>query len=161
MKILGIIADTHDRLERIAAALALLQDRGAEGLLHLGDFVAPFALKQIVKFKGPLYAIFGNNDGEKKGLRSIFPEIQDGPHVFVIGARKLGCAHSVEEVPAEYRKTCDGIFYGHSHARVLIPRDATRPLELNPGECCGYLTGTGSCALLDLETMQAQFLEIR
>ena len=117
-------------------------------------------MKAIVKFPGPLYAIFGNNDGEKKGLRGIFPGIKDGPHVFEIGGRKLGCAHSVEEIPAEYRKTCDGIFYGHSHARVLIPKDAARPLELNPGECCGYLTGRPSCALLDLETMQAEILEI-
>ena len=160
MKKLGIISDTHDQLDRIAAALVLLPDHGAEGLLHLGDFVAPFAMKALVKFNGPLYAIFGNNDGEKKGLRSIFPGIQDGPHVFEISGRRLGCAHAVEEIPAEYRKSCDGIFYGHSHARVLIPREATRPLELNPGEACGYLSGTPSCAVLDLETMQAEFLEI-
>jgi len=160
MKRLGIIADTHDRLDRIATALALLQQRGAEGLLHLGDFVAPFALKAVLKFNGPLFAIFGNNDGEKKGLKNIFSGLQDGPHVFEIGGRKLGCAHSVEEIPAEYRMSCDGIFYGHSHARALIPKQGARPLELNPGECCGWLTGKTSCALLDLETMQAEILEL-
>jgi uncharacterized protein len=160
MKMLGIMADTHDRLDRIAAGIALLEQRGAEGLLHLGDFVAPFALKAIMKFRGPLYAIYGNNDGEKKGLKKIFPGLEEGPHVFEIGGRKLGCAHSVEEVPAEYRTTCDGLFYGHSHAVVLIPKEGRRPLELNPGEGCGYLTGKATCALLDLETMQAEILEI-
>jgi putative phosphoesterase len=160
MKKLGILSDTHDRLDCIAAALDLLSKRGAEGLLHLGDFVAPFALKAIVKFPGPLFAIYGNNDGEKKGLAAIFPGLRDGPCVFEIGGRKLGVAHSVEEIPAEYRTTCDAILYGHSHSRVLIPKQGSRPLELNPGEGCGWLTGKPSCAMLDLETMQAEILEI-
>lgn len=161
MKKLGILSDTHDQLDRIRAALVLLESRGAEGLLHLGDIVSPFALKAVLKFNGPLYMIFGNNDGEKKGLRAIFPEIKDGPHVFELEGRKLGVAHSVEEIPAEYRTTCDGIFYGHSHAKVHKPRQGAQPLELNPGEGCGWLTGVATCALLDLETMQAEILEIR
>lgn len=160
LKKLAILSDTHDHLERIGKAVALLQGRGAEGLLHLGDFVAPFALKAVLKFNGPLYAIFGNNDGEKKGLKNLFPELRDGPTVFEIGGRKLGVAHSVEEIPAQYRDFCDGVFYGHSHARVHIPKVGARALELNPGEGCGWLTGKPSCAMLDLETMRAEILEI-
>lgn len=160
MKKLAIVADTHDHLDRIAKTVDLLHAKGAEGMLHLGDFVAPFALKAVLKFNGPLYAIFGNNDGEKKGLKKLFPELKDGPFVFELGGRKLGVAHSVEEIPAEYRKSCDGIFYGHSHTRVHIPKDAGRPLELNPGEACGWLTGKPSCAMLDLESMTAEILEI-
>lgn len=160
MKTLGILADTHDHLDRIALAVQLLRREGAEGLLHLGDFVAPFALKAALKFERPFYAIFGNNDGEKKGLKKVFGELRDGPTVFEIAGKKLGCAHSVEEIPAEFRLSCDGIFYGHSHSRVHLPKDATRPLELNPGEGCGWLTGKPSLALLDLETMTARILEI-
>ena len=161
MKKLAILADTHDHLDRIALAVNLLQSRGAEGLLHLGDFVAPFAFKAVLKFNGPLFAIFGNNDGEKKGLKKLFPELRDGPTIFEIGGRKLGVAHSLEEVPAEYFTSCDGVFYGHSHARVHVPRRDGRALELNPGEGCGWLTGKPSCALLDLETMNAEILEIQ
>ena len=161
MKKLAILSDTHDHLEHIRMALALVESRGAEGLLHLGDIVSPFALKAVMKFHGPLYAIFGNNDGEKKGLRAIFPELRDGPAIFELGGRKLGVAHSAEEVPAGYRQSCDAILYGHSHARVLRPKTATQPLELNPGEGCGWLTGKPSCAMIDLETMQAEILEIK
>lgn len=161
MKKLAVIADTHDHLDRIALAVKLVQSRGAEGLLHLGDFVAPFAFKAVQKFNGPIFAIFGNNDGEKKGLKKLFPELRDGPSVFEIGGRKLGVAHSVEEIPPEYRTSCDGVFYGHSHTRVHKLKDATQPcLELNPGEACGWLTGKPSCAMLDLETMTAEILEI-
>lgn len=160
MQKLGILADTHDHLDRIALAVQLLRKRGAEGLLHLGDFVAPFALKAILKFDGPFFAIFGNNDGEKRGLSKIFPGIRDGPCVFELEGRKLGVAHSVEEIPEDYRSACDGVFYGHSHARVHIPRAGARALELNPGEGCGWLTGKPSCALLDLPTMQAEILEV-
>ena len=160
MKKLGILADTHDHLDRVRLAVLLLKKQGAEGLLHLGDFVAPFALKEVLKFEGPIYLIYGNNDGEKKGLKKLFPEIKDGPHVFEIGGRKLGVAHSVEEIPAEYRTSCDGVFYGHSHTRVHIPKADGRALEVNPGECCGWLTGKPSYAMLDLETMQAEILEL-
>ena len=160
LKKLASLSDTHDHMDRIAKAVALLQSKGAEGLLHLGDFVAPFALKAILKFNGPLYAIFGNNDGEKIGLKKLFPELKDGPCVFELGGRKLGVAHSVEEIPDAYREFCDGIFYGHSHARVHIPKEGARPLELNPGEGCGWLTGRPSCAMLDLESMTAEIFEI-
>jgi len=166
MRKLGILADTHDHLDRIALAVQLLHKEGAEGLVHLGDFVAPFALKGVLKFNGPVFAIFGNNDGEKKGLKRTFAELRpgtellDGPTVFEIGGRKLGCAHSVEEIPPAYRTDCDGVFYGHSHTRVHIPKTATRALELNPGEGCGWLTGKPSLAMLDLETMAARILEI-
>jgi hypothetical protein len=160
MQKLGILADTHDHLDRIRLAVALLKKRGAEGMLHLGDFVAPFAMKEVLKFEGPIFAIYGNNDGEKKGLKKLFPELKDGPCVFEIGGRKLGVAHSVEEIPPEYRSTCDGVFYGHSHKRVHIPKEGARALELNPGEGCGWLTGKPSLAMLDLGTMQAEILEI-
>jgi hypothetical protein len=160
MKTLGILADTHDHLDRIALAVQLLKKEGAEGLLHLGDFVAPFALKGVLKFGGPFYAIYGNNDGEKKGLKNVFPELRDGPTVFEIGGRKLGCAHSVEEIPGHFRAECDGVFYGHSHTRVHIPRSAGKALELNPGEGCGWLTGKPSLAILNLDAMTARILEI-
>jgi len=160
MKKLAILADTHDHLDRIALAVKLIQARGAEGLLHLGDFVAPFALKGVLKFNGPAFCIYGNNDGEKKGLKKLFPELRDGPTIFEIGGRKLGVAHSVEEIPAEYRTSCDGVFYGHSHQRVHIPKAGSTALELNPGECCGWLTGKPSCAMLDLETMTVEILEV-
>jgi len=160
MKKLGILSDTHDHLDRTALAVLLLQSKGAEGLLHLGDFVAPFALKAVMKFKGPLWAIYGNNDGEKKGLKNIFPELRDGPCVFEIAGRKLGVAHSVGEIPHDYRSSCDAIMYGHSHERVHFHKTPDRPLELNPGEACGWLTGKPSCAMLDLETMVAEIIEI-
>ncbi len=160
MKKLGILSDTHDHLDRIAQAVALLKSRGAEGLLHLGDIVSPFALKAVKKFDGPLYVIYGNNDGEKAGLKRVFEGIQDGPVVLEISGRKLGIAHSREEIPGAYRDTCDGIFYGHTHAKVLIPKQNGKPLELNPGEGCGWLTGKPTCAMLNLETMEAEILDI-
>ena len=160
MKKLAILADTHDHLDRIRLAVALFKQQGAEGLLHLGDFVAPFAMKEVMKFEGPLFAIYGNNDGEKKGLKKLFPELKDGPYVFEIGGRNLGVAHSVEEIPADYRTSCDGVFYGHSHKRVHNPKEGAQALELNPGEGCGWITGKPSCAILDLTTMRAEILEV-
>lgn len=79
MKKLAILSDTHDHLDRIAKAVSLLQSKGAEGLLHLGDFVAPFAMKAVMKFNGPMFMIFGNNDGEKKGIEETFSRVAGWP----------------------------------------------------------------------------------
>jgi len=35
----------------------------------------------------------------KKGPEKVFPELRDGPSVYELAGRKLGVAHSVEEIP--------------------------------------------------------------
>ncbi|UCG33198.1 MAG: metallophosphoesterase family protein, partial [Phycisphaerales bacterium] len=66
---IGVISDTHDRLPLIDRALAVLRERGAEVLIHPGDVVAPFAAERIRLWPGPLYITYGNNDGERSGLK--------------------------------------------------------------------------------------------
>ena len=38
---LGVLSDTHDRLDRTRAAVALLLDAGADALVHCGDLTTP------------------------------------------------------------------------------------------------------------------------
>ncbi|HIE47776.1 TPA: metallophosphoesterase, partial [Candidatus Bipolaricaulota bacterium] len=40
--LIGAVADTHDNLTLLRQALTLLKERGAELVLHAGDFVSPF-----------------------------------------------------------------------------------------------------------------------
>ncbi len=78
MKI-GIISDSHDNLPNIRKALALLKSRGAEALIHTGDIVAPFSVKEILKFGGPVYGVFGNNNGEVAGIKKLWPASISAP----------------------------------------------------------------------------------
>ena len=59
MKI-GIISDTHDRLSRTRYAVQLLAERGAELLVHCGDWMGPDILAECSAL--PLHFVFGNND---------------------------------------------------------------------------------------------------
>lgn len=146
---IGILSDSHDHLDRLNVMLAQLSARKIEHLIHLGDFVAPFAMKRVLTYPGPKTMIYGNNDGEKKGLKKLFPELQDGPIRVTLGGVRFGLAHSVEEIPAQYRAECDVVLYGHSHTRVLKPGAHGQALELNPGETCGWLTGKPSAVVFD------------
>ena len=51
MKI-GVMSDSHDNLPAIRRALARFEAEGAEAVIHAGDFVAPFSIKELLKFKG-------------------------------------------------------------------------------------------------------------
>ncbi|MBM4079867.1 MAG: YfcE family phosphodiesterase, partial [Planctomycetes bacterium] len=70
---LGILSDSHDNLPFIAKALALFEREGVDCLVHAGDYVAPFAMRALLKFKGRVLGVFGNNDGEKVGLKKLCP----------------------------------------------------------------------------------------
>jgi predicted phosphodiesterase len=50
------------------------------------------------------------------------------------------------------------VIHGFTHERRLENTGDT--LILNPGEACGWLGGTPSAAILDLETKQVEFLSI-
>ncbi len=45
MKI-GIISDTHDRIDNLHKAITLLQVRGVQILIHCGDLCAPFMIDE-------------------------------------------------------------------------------------------------------------------
>ena len=49
------------------------------------------------------------------------------------------------------------VVYGHTH-RVDV-RPGPTPV-INPGETCGWLTGRPTAAVVDLETGQAEILEL-
>ena len=72
--LIGVISDTHDRLPLIDRALAVLRERGAEVMIHPGDIVAPFAAQRLRRWPGTLYITYGNNDGERSGLKQVLPE---------------------------------------------------------------------------------------
>ena len=45
--LIGILSDTHDRIETMAAAVQLLQSRGAEYFIHCGDVGSPAVLDYL------------------------------------------------------------------------------------------------------------------
>lgn len=156
--LIGVLADTHDRLPAIDAAMELFARSQVEAVIHAGDFVAPFAMKRVTAFAGPLYATFGNNDGEREGLRKVFPELQDGPVHVELGGRAVLVHHFIDWcAPADVARA-EIIITGHTHETMNEHRDGK--LFLNPGECCGWVNGTCTVALLETDGPSARICEL-
>ena len=86
--LIGIFSDTHDQLIAIDRALEVFRQRKVDFVIHGGDLISPFAAKRLkAGVTVPLYIIYGNNDGERDGLKKILPQIQDGPMFIEAAAR--------------------------------------------------------------------------
>ncbi len=64
MKI-AIMSDTHDNIWNLDDALSIINEEKAEIIIHCGDFIAPFMLKELEKSQRPVYGVLGNNDGSQ------------------------------------------------------------------------------------------------
>ena len=157
--LLGIVSDSHDHMTRLEAALDRCVREGIEGLIHPGDIIAPFAARLVAeRWKGPRITVYGNNDGERRGLKLVLPEIVDGAILVEWGGRRLSVDHYPPDADHPPVPDCDVIIFGHTH-QVLVETRAGR-LHLNPGETCGWVTGRPTFALLDTETLRVEIVEI-
>lgn len=156
----GVISDTHDRLPTFRRAVALFQRLGVDAIFHAGDYVAPFAAALIRSevLSIPLYCVYGNNDGERAGLKQILPGIIDGPLTVRLHGRTIVMHHFIDWLKPEEIAGADVVISGHTHETVNELRDGK--LYLNPGECCGWVNNRCTVGLLDLETMQADIVDI-
>ncbi len=155
---IGLISDTHARWPAIRAALAEIDRRGIGLLIHPGDVVSPFAAKLLAAFPGRLYITYGNNDGERRGLKEVLPQIQDGPLLLELEGRRVLVHHYVGWCRPDDIARADVVVTGHTHEAVVEHRESR--LFINPGECCGWLTGRCSIAILDLATCELEQIEV-
>lgn len=155
---IGIISDTHDRLPMIDRGMEILRQHGVEVILHPGDVVAPFAAKRLLTWPGPLHITYGNNDGERKGLKAVLPQIQDGPVRIELGGRRILLHHFVDWCSPGDIAWAEVIVTGHTHEVVNDRRDGK--LFLNPGECCGWLYSRCTVAVLETDSLSAEIIEV-
>ena len=156
--LIGVLSDTHDRLPAIDAALALFEKRQVGALIHAGDFVAPFAVRRLLQYRGPLHVTFGNNDGDRAMLKKLLPQVQDGPLFVQYGGRVILVHHHLDHCAPGNIKRADIIITGHSHEAVRHLSDGK--LFLNPGECCGWVNGKCTAAILDAAGLSAEICEL-
>jgi len=160
MKI-GVLSDTHDRLPVLRRAVTLFRRLQVQAVFHAGDFVAPFAA-QLLNPEAlggiPLHAVFGNNDGERKGLKTILPNIVDGPLTVKLAGKIIVMHHFIDWLKPEPIAVADLIITGHTHK--IANENRAGKLFLNPGECGGWLTDRCTVAIVDLPTLKADIVEV-
>lgn len=153
---LAVLSDIHDRLDHLEDVLTSVNTRGVDALCFLGDFCAPFSLAALAEaYRGPIHAVFGNNDGDHFLLMKIAGQ---HPHVtFHHPLAELefdGAKVALHHYPEIGRRLAesgayDAVFTGHDHQRYEQQIGST--LWANPGEIMGRF-GTVSYGLFDTES---------
>ena len=159
----GLLADTHDRVPAVAALARQLADRGAEMLLHAGDFCSPFVFEALHAVSLPIVGVFGRNDGDHDGLtaaaqRGLATELFVGPHSLVLEDQRILLVHDLGEAVDRSLEAHDIVVFGCQHRQETKTRGDA--LLVCPGEGCGWIYGTPGAAILDLPSRQVEFLTL-
>jgi putative phosphoesterase len=159
MKI-GVMADSHDNVPALRAAVAAFRQRAVERVVHAGDFVSPFALEPLAELGCPVHGVFGNNDGERVVLARFrrLGDVQPNLAELRLAGRRVAVVHYPElAIPLAASDRFDLVVYGHTHR---IDERRERALLLNPGELGGRLTGRKTAAVVDLESLAIEILDL-
>ena len=164
MKI-GILADSHDHLHYLERAVTLLRQRQVEFVLHAGDFVAPFTIPLLGQAGCPVFAVFGNNDGERVGLHmrlgQIGAEVHERPWTYHFRELRILLAHEPVALDSlSGSSDFDLVVYGHTH-EVDVRCPPQGALLVNPGEVCGWLSGKPTCAVVSLGERRVEILDLK
>ena len=159
----GLLADTHDRVPAVAALANQLAERGAEILLHAGDYCSPFIFAALHAVNLPLVGVFGRNDGDRDGLtaaaqRGLATELFVGPHSLVLEGARVLLVHDLAEAVDRSLEAHDIVAFGTQHRQETKTRGDA--LLVCSGEGCGWLYGTPGAALLDLPSRAVDFISL-
>jgi putative phosphoesterase len=163
MKI-GLISDTHDKIQNIQKAVRKFNDKHVDVVIHAGDFVNPIAVKSLVGVK--LVGVLGNNDTDIAGLTStfnkingelkgeIFETVYDGMRFAVYHGTSL--AKKVQLIKSgKY----DVFIYGHTHRKDDKYSGTTR--VINPGTAKGWFFGLfATIAVFDTSSRNLEFINL-
>jgi len=152
MKI-GVVSDTHGRLQITQKAIHLLRERGAELILHCGDIDSPTTVRLFSPI--PSHFVFGNWDVPTAKLKSAIAQIGGVWHDEIgqldVDGKRLAWVHGHVRGQRQRLETSgdfDFLFYGHSH-KAEVHR-AGQTLVANPGAL--HRAKTKTVMLVDLAT---------
>lgn len=160
--LLAVISDTHDHVENIRKAVAIIKQRKPDLVIHLGDFVAPLL---IPEYKGlPLVGVLGNNDGDVYRLQQQFTNIgahlAGEAHTFELAGKRCIAYHGTQQalVAGLAADTYDLVLYGHTHKREERTESGT--LVVNPGSVHGF-DDEATLAFITFPNMDVEFVQLR
>lgn len=163
----AVVSDSHDNLDAINSFLEKIKGK-TDTIIHAGDIVSPFALKAFRGYK--VYAVYGNNDGEKLLLKKVADELgivlEEPPLFLTLHSRNIAVLHGAstpektERLVEALSKSgmFDVVVYGHTHKSDV--RKIGTTLVVNPGTLAGYLAPTRTFALIDLDRMSVELIEV-
>ena len=158
--LIGVLSDTHGRLDTTRTAIELLQKRKAEYFIHCGDVGS----EQVwISWRCRAAFVWGNCDSDTYGLQR---------HAAIVGVACCGAFgrltldgstisilhgddyRRMQQTIAE--QDCDYLFSGHSHVKDV--RDVGRIRLVNPGAL--HRAKVKTVALVDTATRDVEFLTV-
>jgi len=159
----GLMADSHDRVPAVAELVQRMVAGGASLVMHAGDYCSPFSLAPFHDANLPLLGVFGRNDGDPQGLsayaaQGMGTELYESPHSFEVGGQQILIVHDLGDVNSHSIEQHALVIHGCSHRVEMKHQGDT--LIVNPGEACGWLSGSCTAALLDLDTKSVEIIKL-
>ena len=160
--LLGIIADTHDRLDRTLAAIELLTQAGARTLVHCGDLARS---RRLCKLAANCRAISSSATTTSTTCRRMRHAIGSVDGVCLgwggeieLANKRIAVTHGhlYRERLALLAREPDYLLYGHSHLAGDHVEGKTR--FINPGAL--HRASHFTVAVLNLETDALEYLTV-
>ena len=143
MKI-GILSDTHTKVELARDTLDVLLENGAEFIIHAGDIVEVEILEMLKNCGKRYVAVYGNNDAHLVEHHNKYNLVQE-PHYFKLAETKFKLMH----LPFYMAPDTEIVVFGHTHTFESDFKNGT--LFLNPGEVCARSKPIAECAMLNIK----------
>jgi putative phosphoesterase len=157
--LIGILSDTHDRIDNTIAALGLLTQAGAEFLIHCGDVGGEHIIDQLAGHRCAL--VWGNNDWDRRGLtqyaEALGIQVLQNFGELTLDGKQFAITHGDDPKLVRaiiQRQQHDYLLLGHSH--VKHDQRYGRIRLINPGAL--HRAAEKSVAILDTSNDSLRFL---
>jgi len=119
---LGIVSDTHDDTDAVAAAVNHFESENVDTVVHCGDFVAPFSATPF-DAEFTFHAVRGNNDGEWALADTVdsFGTYHGEAATLTLDGLAAAAYHGTNEALVDGLVGCgdyDLVVRGHTHERT-------------------------------------------
>ncbi len=153
--LLAIVSDSHDAIAHLRWAVELANQRKARYLLHCGDLISPFMVKELALFRGEVHLILGNNPGD---VWLLSKHCAKEPHIHLHGQFTFENFDGLSVALVHFPEMAQGLALtgrfdlvccGHTHLFEVNHIDHT--VVVNPGELLGK-EGPPTMAFFDTDT---------
>jgi len=143
MKI-GILSDTHTKVNLTKITIDFLLEQGVEFLIHAGDIVEPEILELLAHSGVRYVAVYGNNDAHLVKYHNDYNLVQE-PHYFKLAGTTFKLMH----LPFYMTPDAEVVIFGHTHQFEVEFTKGT--LYLNSGEVCARSKPLSECVVLEVK----------
>jgi uncharacterized protein len=160
--LIGIISDTHDRMDNVRKAVEVFVARNVDKVFHAGDIGSPIVVKLFAGLD--VSFVFGNNDGEHvmtaKRVELIKGEFGAEVLVRKCDEGKIVVYHGTIPTFLNALIRCGDyrlVITGHTHKVVNRMEGNTR--VLNPGTAHGF-SGPATCMIYDTAKDEVELIDL-